>query len=248
MIESEAPRPRGSHPHYAAFVDVDDTLIRGNSLALFLGYCFELPLWPLVVTEHRRHEAAQIYRQRAAGASREQLCRQYYRLFRGVSQTQLRTAATRWYGTARARQNFFVERTRRELEGHRGEGASLVLVSGSFTELLGPLAAELGASVLATELEECAGVYTGEVSRLPIGEGKLQLVREYLDARSDTRREDCYAYGDHPSDVPFMEYVGHAVAVGDCVTLGRIAEQRGWRRIAWSSNKNVGVINEETNT
>jgi phosphoserine phosphatase len=73
-------------------------------------------------------------------------------------------------------------------------------------------------------------------------------VREYLDARSDTRREDCYAYGDHPSDVPFMEYVGHAVAVGDCVTLGRIAEQRGWRRIARSSNKNVGVINEETNT
>ncbi len=66
------------------------------------------------------------------------------------------------------------------------------------------------------------------------GEGKAQAVRELaqadqLDLAAST------AYSDSYSDVPFLEAVGHPVAVNPDRRLRKIARLRGWPTIAFSA-------------
>jgi phosphoserine phosphatase len=140
---------------------------------------------------------------------------------------------TVWLSQAMGRADFFIESTRAELAIHRAEGAEIVLVSGSFYEILAPICAHLETdALLCTELEMVGDVCTGSITRQIIGDGKWDAIRLYLDARADTNLEDCYGYGDHVSDVIFMEKVGHPVVVGDSAAMLEIARQRNWRVIS----------------
>ncbi len=53
--------------------------------------------------------------------------------------------------------------------------------------------------------------------------------------RTDVKLEDCYAYGDHLSDVAILEKVGHPVVVGDSASMLELASQREWRVLAWGA-------------
>jgi phosphoserine phosphatase len=68
------------------------------------------------------------------------------------------------------------------------------------------------------------GRYTGEVVRPMIGEGKREAVLALLrDHPGGVDPRECYAYGDHPSDLPMLECVGNPRVVGgnpDLLSLG----------------------------
>jgi len=56
--------------------------------------------------------------------------------------------------------------------------------------------------------------------------GKRAAVQRKLESRPDVDPRDCWAYGDHVSDLPMMELVGHPVAVGEDKELReRLAER-----------------------
>jgi HAD superfamily hydrolase (TIGR01490 family) len=112
---------------------------------------------------------------------------------------------------------------------HRRAGRRIYLVSAAPAEIVGPLAAHLGAddaiaSIARVDLE---GRYTGEMERYAYGTEKARLIEE-LAARDGVNLAASHAYTDSVTDLPMLEAVGHPVVVNPDRALYRIACQRGW--------------------
>ncbi|MFF4098233.1 HAD family hydrolase [Streptomyces sp. NPDC001903] len=206
----------GTNRPYIVFSDVDETLITVKSMFDFLHYQLVRRHGAAGEEEYERITAV-IGRRAADGAPRSEINRFYYSHYAGESVETVARLADDWFTerTASTR-GFYIDSTRRALHGHRAAGAPLVLVSGSFPPLLEPLARELGAeTVLCTRPLIRDGLYTGEVATPVIGEGKRAAVLAHLAERPSVDPRDCFAYGDHVSDLPMLELVGHPVAVGE---------------------------------
>ncbi|SDP81071.1 HAD-superfamily subfamily IB hydrolase, TIGR01490 [Streptomyces sp. cf386] len=209
------------------FSDVDETLINVKSMFDFLHYRLVRRHGTAGEEEYERIMAV-IRRRAADGTPREDINRFYYRHYTGESVAEIKSLADDWFTERSAStRGFYIDSTRAALRAHRAEGATIVLVSGSFPPLLEPLAREVGAdAVLCTRPRIAAGAYTGEVDTPVIGEGKRAAVLGQLAARPDVDPLDCYAYGDHISDLPMLELVGHPVVVGDDTELrDRLADR-----------------------
>lgn len=99
--------------------------------------------------------------------------------------------------------------------------------------LLAPLATELGvAHCLCTSLVlDGQGRLTGAIGQpQTIGRGKAEALRFFL-RQHGVSAHDCYAYGDDLSDLPMLEAVGRAVAVGNDRGLAELAGTRGWAHL-----------------
>ena len=111
---------------------------------------------------------------------------------------------------------------------HQAAGRDVVIVSASGTEVVEPIGALLGADhVIASELEEVDGAYTGEISRYVYAEEKAVAIRALAEQRGYDLAA-CYAYSDSVTDVPMLEIVGHPHAVNPDRELRKAAAARGW--------------------
>lgn len=229
-----------------AFFDVDETLIRTKSMFSFKEFfcrnCAESS-GSAGVLEHRRFMRSMADYQRR-GMSREFINRKYYESYRDLRPEDVRDCAREWFSNLKTGiPGLYVEPAIDLLRRHRANGEEPVLVSGSSVEILAPLAEELGVRhVLATRLEIRDGRYTGRI--LPpqmIGEGKRRAVEAFL-AEQGAAAEECFAYGDHPSDLPMLEAVGNPNAVGDDERLEAIAVDRGWNVVHTSKEE---IVKEE---
>ncbi|MBC9725834.1 HAD-IB family hydrolase [Streptomyces sp. TRM68367] len=162
-----------------------------------------------------------------AGVPREEINRRFYRVYQGEAADEVAAAGQRWFTNRAADPDFFIHSTMRALHAHRAAGAQLVLVSGSFEPCLAPIARTVEARlILCTRPGTRGGRYTGHVPEPVIGDGKARAVRRLLDEHPGVRAEDCWAYGDHLSDLPMLRLVGHPVAVGDDPSLIAALAQR----------------------
>lgn len=199
------------------FCDVDETLITRKTPWDFLAFHLG-----------ERHGAAGVrwverVRERVGGGmGREEANVAYFRCWAGEPVEDVRASGVRWYERAAGRAGFFHAGTRAELDAHRAAGATLVLVSGSCPAVLYPIAAAVGAAqVLCAQQAVRAGVFTGELLGGPmIGEGKREAVRAVLRAHPEVCARDCFGYGDHASDLPMLEEIGHPVVVGESHNAG----------------------------
>ncbi|MFD9517047.1 HAD family hydrolase [Streptomyces sp. NPDC059979] len=222
---------------YLVFADVDETLIHCKSMFDFLRYHLTGRRGAAGTAEHDRLLAG--FRQAAdAGTPREQINRAYYAAYAGESAATIAAWGERWFAD-RAADGLFIDTTRDALRAHREAGAEIVLVSGSFPACLDPIARAVGAGHLlcSRPLVEAdgpdgpdgpggGGTYTGLIETPMIGAQKAVAVRRFLAARPEIDPRDCYAYGDHPSDLPMLECVGHPVAVGDDPALRALLDAR----------------------
>jgi HAD superfamily hydrolase (TIGR01490 family) len=193
---------------YLVFCDVDETLIRPKSMFDFLEFHTE-------PAEHRR-VVAELRDLAARGVPRTEVNRAYYRAWRGRAAAGVRAAGRDWFADRAARPGFWVEETRDALARHRAAGAHLVLVSGSFDAPLRPVADAVGAHhLLCTRPVTDGGRYTGAIEEPMIGDHKRAAVARLLAAHPQVDPARCWAYGDHPSDLPMLDLVGNPVAVGD---------------------------------
>ncbi|GGK30746.1 HAD family hydrolase [Salinarimonas ramus] len=211
-----------------AFFDVDDTLVRIKSMFDFFRFFAAI---------HRGSETllarfeAEFARMRADGLPRTELNRAYYRWFAGLAPAELAHAAEVW-GERRLRDpaRLFLEEPVQLLGRLREEGYAPVFVSGSFPEILAPIAAHLRVEhVLSTRLivgED--GLLTGEIDApQTIGEGKAEAIRLFL-AEVGGDAGACVAVGDDVSDLAMLDSVGAQVAVGEGGALAEVAHARGW--------------------
>jgi HAD superfamily hydrolase (TIGR01490 family) len=111
---------------------------------------------------------------------------------------------------------------------HRRRGDEVVVLSASGAEVVGPIAAMVGADrSLATTMGVVDGRYSGAVERYLYGEEKAVAARAVA-AERGYRLADCRAYSDSITDLPLLEAVGHPTAVNPDRALRREAERRGW--------------------
>jgi HAD superfamily hydrolase (TIGR01490 family) len=111
---------------------------------------------------------------------------------------------------------------------HRARGEPVYIVSAALQEIVDELARDLGFDgALGTVAEVEDGVYTGRTLQARHSAAKAEAVRE-LATRERLDLGASTAYSDSHTDLPFLETVGHPVAVNPDRRLRRIAAERGW--------------------
>jgi HAD superfamily hydrolase (TIGR01490 family) len=107
---------------------------------------------------------------------------------------------------------------------HRSRGEPVFIVSVTLQEIVQAIADDLDFDgALGTICEVKDGVYTGRALRALHAEEKARCLREL-----DYDLEASTAYSDSHTDLPFLEAVGHPVAVNPDRALRRIAAERRW--------------------
>ncbi|MDP4557196.1 HAD-IB family hydrolase [Halomonas meridiana] len=217
-----------------AFFDVDETLIKIKSMFDFYHFwCYKVLLRPDM---HDNFEA-EFSHMLLEDYTREELNRSYYRYFTGVDPKMLNQAGAHWaLERLEHPDDLFIAPVIEELQRLQGEGITPVFVSGSFHELLEPIANSLKAPhILATKLEIGEdGLYTGNIiSPQTIGIGKALAIQNFLQ-KKDTSPKHCYAFGDDISDLHMLNAVGYPVVVGTESSLAKHAAIANWRIISTS--------------
>jgi HAD superfamily hydrolase (TIGR01490 family) len=210
-----------------AFFDLDETLIRYKSAlgchAVYAAHCGR----QLVSSDDWRWGRPDVREWLQAGVSqgrdRDTLNRSFYqRYFAGVAVADMETAAGVWYVGLRPL-GLYRDSVLAALTLCRARGYEIVIVSGSFKEVVANVALDLGIQhTLCAPLTEQDGRYTGTLDSAPmIGRGKQRAVADFLDAR-DADLEHCLGFGDDISDLPFLTYLGRAYV---CAHDGTVAPQ-----------------------
>jgi hypothetical protein len=111
----------------------------------------------------------------------------------------------------------------------------VVIVSSSGAEVVEPIGLMLGADyVVATQMVVADGKYTGEIAYYAYGPTKAEAMRD-LAAKRGYDLSQCYAYSDSQTDVPMLEAVGFPHAVNPDRELARIASDREWPVLRFST-------------
>ena len=120
------------------------------------------------------------------------------------------------------------------VERHRAQGEPVYIVSAALQEIVDAIADDLGFDgALGTVCEVVDGTYTGRSLRPLHAEGKAEAVRE-LAQREGLDLAASTAYSDSHTDLPFLEAVGHAVAVNPDRALRAVAAERDWPVLEFS--------------
>ena len=123
----------------------------------------------------------------------------------------------------------------RLVEEHHERGERVYIVSATLQEIVQAIADDLGFDgALGTICEVRDGVYTGRAVRALHAGNKAQCVRE-LAAERGFDLAECTAYSDSHTDRPFLEVVGHPVAVNPDRELRTTASERGWPVLEFST-------------
>jgi HAD superfamily hydrolase (TIGR01490 family) len=209
-----------------AFFDVDDTLIKTKSMFTFSEKFFS-------TKKNTRHEL-QFDEEMASLFNKDTnwkiINSIYYSYFKHFPIADVESVAQQWFLRFSANKSDFYHRNIVQiLQQHQSEGTICVFVSGSFRELLQPIADDLGVKhILSINLERNGEKYTGNI--IPpqtIGDGKADAINLFLAAHGGDANE-CYAYGDDISDVPMLEAVGNPRAVAGGRRLETYAKDKGW--------------------
>ena len=116
----------------------------------------------------------------------------------------------------------------RLVEQHHERGERVYIVSATLQEIVDAIAEDLGFDgALGTICEVKDGRYTGKAVRSLQAGAKAEVLREVAQ-REGFDLVECTAYSDSHTDLPFLEAVGHPVAVNPDRALRRTATERSW--------------------
>ena len=217
-----------------ALFDLDGTLLDGDTDELWCEFLIDEGVLARADFSARNRIIVERYRAGTIGPA--EFCAFYASTLEG------RTAAA-W---APLRERFVAARVlprigaaaRALVARHREAGERVLLTTATNRFLTEPIAAELGFAsedLIATELEEADGVFTGaNVGVLNMREGKVERLRAWLEARRLPLAVIAGAtfYSDSANDLPLLGAVGHAVAVDPDSRLHEQAIRRGWPILA----------------
>jgi HAD superfamily hydrolase (TIGR01490 family) len=116
----------------------------------------------------------------------------------------------------------------RLVEQHHARGERVYIVSATLQEIVDAIAEDLGFDgALGTICEVQDGRYTGKAVRSLHAGAKAEVLRQVAQQEGFVLAE-CTAYSDSHTDLPFLEAVGHPIAVNPDRALRRIANERSW--------------------
>ena len=164
--------------------------------------------------------------------SRTRFNQVFYRNYRGMNAAEIKALSTEMFETY-LRPKIFSEAVS-EIQERKQQDMAIVLVTGSLDFIVQPLADYLDVDVvLAPQLREDSGRFTGELTTAPlIGEQKAEVIQTFAE-QHDISLKDSYAYGDSQSDLPMLECVGNPVVVNPGKALRQKALASGWEMHEW---------------
>jgi len=217
----------------AAFFDLDRTLLRRSSALALAGSFRERGL---ISRRQLLQAAAWQLLFVARGASHEAVRRgaeDGLRLLAGYRPEELRELVAEAMEPV-LRPLVYAEPLRL-VEHHRSRGERVFVVSATLQEIVEAIAGDLGFDgALGTICEVRDGRYTGRALRALHAEAKAACLKE-LAAREGLDLSSCTAYSDSHTDLPFLDAVGHPVAVNPDRHLRRVAADRGWPVLEFSA-------------
>ena len=156
----------------------------------------------------------------------------FYRNYRGMRVAEIKALCTEMFKTYLRPKLFSAAIS--QIQEHKEQGTAVVFVTGSLDFIVQPIADYLAVdSVLAPQLHEQNGQFTGELTTEPlIGEEKAKAVQAYAEQHGISL-EASYAYGDSQSDLPMLECVGNPAVVNPGKTLREKALTSGWEMHEW---------------
>jgi HAD superfamily hydrolase (TIGR01490 family) len=112
---------------------------------------------------------------------------------------------------------------------HQERGEPAYVVSATLQEVVETIARDLGFDGALGTICEVGrdGTYTGRAVRALHAEEKAAALRDLAEAEGFDL-DASWAYSDSHTDVPFLEAVGHPIAVNPDRRLRTIAQHRGW--------------------
>jgi HAD superfamily hydrolase (TIGR01490 family) len=226
-----ARRPR--EPRSAAFFDLDKTIIAKSSTLAFSRPFYDGGLLS------RRAVLRSAYAQfmfAASGADHDQLEKMRNYLTDMITGWDVQVVRQSVAETLHAIIDPIVFDEAVELiENHHAAGRDVVIVSASGTEVVEPIGEMLGADhIVATRLVEVDGRYTGEVEYYAYGPNKAKAMQELAEQHGYDLAAS-FAYSDSETDAPMLEVVGHPFAVNPDKALRRMAEEKGWPILTFTS-------------
>jgi HAD superfamily hydrolase (TIGR01490 family) len=228
-LEESSRRPA----RIAVFFDVDGTLLKSNIVEYLVFFQKRL----LLPWRWRLWMAGTVLKVPVYLAldhwSRSAFCRFFYRGYRGVEASITTGLARRLFDEV-IRPRIHTQALQ-QIDTHREQGHTIVLLTGSLDFIMQPLAEFIGAHYLiAARLEERDGRFTGRLMDAPLSEsGKAEAVFRLARAHGIDYRNS-FAYADSFSDLNMLECVGNPVAVNPDRRLRALARQRGWRIYDWA--------------
>jgi HAD superfamily hydrolase (TIGR01490 family) len=217
----------------AAFFDLDRTLLRRSSALALAGSFRERGL---ISRRQLLQAAAWQLLFVARGASHEAVRRAAedgLRVLAGYRPEELRELVAEAMEPV-LRPLVYAEPLRL-VEHHRKRGERVFVVSATLQEIVEAIADDLGFDgALGTVCEVQDGRYTGRALRALHAEAKADCLRAVAE-REGFDLSACTAYSDSHTDLPFLEAVGHPVAVNPDRALRRVAADRGWAVLEFSA-------------
>lgn len=217
--------PTNSGKQIGAFFDFDKTLIDVESGRVGFKYLYaikeiRLPFLLKVAVTNFFYEQDWI--------SDTQMARTMLTFYRNRDIRPLEDGAEEFYHTYL--KPHLASKILKRVREHQGAGHTLVLVSASLRYMLNPVIKDLGFHhLLCTDLEVADnGALTGKTDGpICIDQHKRVAVKN-LAHEKGIRLDHSYAYGNHHSDIPMLETVGHPAAVEPTSRLYKKAVQKGW--------------------
>lgn len=201
------------HDDYA-FFDVDGTITTHNTMLPFLHYCVQN--LNLSTTQYMAHYCYRLkLRWLASSQSRNALNALYYQQFNGMKTQDVLDLGKAWFELQlKQDQPFFNPKVVDALKTHQRNGLKIVLVSGGFPATIAPIATYLNVDdYLCVHPVINHGLYTGKISGIQtIGQGKVLAIKTHYQDVLDFSAS--HAYGDHSSDFPMLNLMGHPHWVG----------------------------------
>jgi HAD superfamily hydrolase (TIGR01490 family) len=225
----------------AAFFDLDGTLLRVNSAALWVQRERRLGK-----VSKRQLARALFYfaAYRLSFIDIEQVFREALATIRGEEEATFRDVTRSWYReevAPRAAPGAFAT-----VEAHRARGDLLVLVTSSSLYASEEAQVQFGLDeILCTRYELKDGRFTGAAIRpYCFGEGKVSLAEE-LAARLDVDLNASAFYTDSYTDVPLLARVGAPYVVNPDPRLRLEARRRRWPVLNWSRTAAVATLEDD---
>lgn len=215
-----------------AFFDVDGTLLDSTIVHYYIWLRtaklprFLKPLWLAAFLPKI------VYYLILDRRSRTRFNEVFYQNYRGMDAENVKALAQEMFEDALRAKIFPAAIS--QIQEHKEQGAAIVLVTGSLDFIMQPLAKFFAVDyVLAPQLREEAGRFTGELTTPPlIGEQKAEAMKAFAEEHG-IALENCYAYSDSQSDRPMLECVGNPVVVNPGKSLREKALAAGWEMHEW---------------
>ncbi|OHD67316.1 MAG: hypothetical protein A2W19_02610 [Spirochaetes bacterium RBG_16_49_21] len=214
---------------YVAFFDLDHTILSTSSGRIIVRSLYH---HGIISRKQIRRALFLSFIYRTGLLPAEAAVARWTKWFKGISYKIIEAYSAEWLKELKP---LIREGARREIELHRSNGGSTVILSASPAFICDPIKNFLMMDdVICTELEIMDGRLSGRLKgRYCYGKEKLVRAERYC-REGGHRMAEAYYYADSINDLPVLESVGNPVCVSPDDRLARAARSRGWKIETWA--------------